>query len=70
MEHRSNCKAYWLLGLAAVGGLLLAAGLLYQRNQAADPVGRANDLISRCNHKIAEIEGSLEHLQATVHPAA
>ena len=70
MEHRSNCKAYWLLGLAAVGGLVLVAGLLCQRRQCADPVGRANDLIARCNSQITQIESSLEHLRATVQPAA
>jgi hypothetical protein len=69
MDDR-NSKAYWLLGLAAAAGLVLAASLLYQRGQAADPIGRANDLIARCSHKIAEIEDSLEHLQATVQPAA
>jgi len=70
MNDKKPSTAYWLLGLAALGGLLLAAGLVYQRSQGADPVGRANDLISRCNHKISEIESSLEHLQATVQSAA
>jgi len=70
MDDTRNGRAYWLLGLAIVGGLLLTAGVLYQRGQAADPVDRANDLIARCNHKISEIENSLEHLQATIQPAA
>lgn len=66
-EDRGSC---WLLGLAVLAGVLLAAGLLYQRSHGADPVTRANDLIARCSHKIAEIENSLEHLQTTVQPAA
>jgi MYXO-CTERM domain-containing protein len=70
MDENKDGRPYWLLGLAVLGGLLLAGSLFYQHGRAGDPVARANDLIARCNHKIAEIESSLEHLQATIQPAA
>ena len=70
MDESEDRRGYWLLSVALVAGALLGAGWLYQRGQAADPVARANDLIARCDHKIAEIEDSLEHLQATIEPAA
>ncbi|HUT75165.1 MAG TPA: hypothetical protein VM221_10090 [Armatimonadota bacterium] len=59
----------WMIlgGVALAGGLVVALTFLQQRK--ADPLAQANRLISRCNHKISEIEESVAGLQTLVQAA-
>ncbi len=53
-----RCKMALYVGLACVGGFLLAREIVRQV-RLRDPVTHANELIDRCRGKISAIEQSL-----------
>jgi len=57
MQH-TRCKMALYLGLACLGGYLLARQMVKQVRMR-DPITHANDLVERCRGKISEIESSL-----------
>lgn len=63
MDKRDSLY-YFLGGAALVVGGLVGLWLLRSRGILADPISYVNDLISRCDHRIGQIESDLSEVQA------